>query len=373
MQVFSTFFKIVRHQIGSCMIFFGIFMGLLIAFSNMGGKQENDYQGYSCKLAIFDRDQSERSARLAEYLEGRNTIISVEDDDAAIQNDLYYEELDYVLYIEKGYEETGSLTNIKRPGSNTGMYMDNQIESYENSMQSLMVAGYTLSEAYDITINALDDEGLVSVKGNNIGERPATYYFYLYLPYVLLMVMFSGLGPVLVAFNRREVSDRVNLSPTPVRTRNIQLVFGCVVFSLAIWALFIVLSLIIYGGKVSAEIGIYGIFNSLVYAVVSMSLVSIIGNFNLSQQNISMIQNVVGLGFAFMGGIFVPMEIFGKGLLVISRFLPTYWYVTAHEKIISGGQSADILQCMGIELLFALVYLTVAMLISKQRKLARTS
>lgn len=373
MQVFSTFFKIVKRQIGSCALFFGIFIGLLTILSNMGGEQRHDYESYSCQLAIFDRDGTEASAMLVKYLEDRHSIVSVEDDDTMIQNDLYYEVLDYVLYIEDGYEKTGKLTNIKRPGSNTGMYVDNQIESYENSMQSLMASGYTLSEAYDITMRAMDDEGLVVLKGKNVSKKPGVYYFFLYLPYILMMMLFSGLGPVLVAFNRREVSDRVNLSATPVRVRNRQLVLGCVTFSAAIWILFIIFSFVLYGGKVLEDGWIYGILNALAYTAVAMSMVSIAGNFNLSQQNISMISNVVGLGFCFMGGVYVPMEIFGDGLLAISRFLPTYWYVRAHDGIMLGSQPAKIVQYIGIELLFAMVYLAVAMLISKQRKLARTS
>lgn len=373
MQIFRTFFKIVKHQIGPCMMYIGIFVGLLAIFSTMGDGQSEDYESYSCKLAIFDRDQTEESARLVKYLEDRHTITAVEDDEEAIQNNLYYEQLDYVLYIEEGYAESGNLTNIKRPGSNTGLYVDNQIAGYQNSVQALTAAGYTIQEAYDIAEDALSDEGLVTMKGKNITKKPAVYYCYRYMPYVLMMLMFAALGPVLVAFNRREVSDRINLSPTPVRVRNIQLVLGCAVFSLIIWALFIAMSFVMYGGAVLEDGRIYGILNALVYTVVAMSMVSIAGNFNLSQQNISMVSNIVGLGMAFMGGIFVPMEIFGEGLLAVSRFLPTYWYITAHEKIMFGGQTAEILQCMGIQLLFALVYLSIAMLVSKQKKMARTS
>lgn len=373
MQVYKTFFGILKKQIGSSMIFFGIFMGLLIALSKMGAEQRNDYQSYSCKLAIFDRDHSEASEKLTEYLSGTNEIVGIKDDEETIQNYLYYQEIDYVLYIEEGYAETGSLSNIKRPGSNTGMYMDQQIAGYENSMAALLETGYTMDEAYELTMDALSEEGLVTMQGSGSAEKPETYNFFLYLPYVFIMMSFSGLGPVLVAFNRREVSDRVNVSAMPVKSRNLQLAFGTITSGIGLWLLFMLLSVVMYGNSAFANGMVYDMLNALAFTVVSLGIVSIAGNFNLSQQNISMVSNIVGLGLSFLGGIFVPMEIFGDGLRSVMKFLPTYWYVTAHEKVMSGADVAQILPCVGVQLLYGLVFIAVSMLISKRMKLARIS
>ena len=373
MQVYKTFFKIIKKQIGSCMIFFVIFMGLLIGLSKMGGEQRHDYTEYSCKLAIFDSDHTDASEKLTSYLSDINEIVELEDDDETIQNFLYYQEVDYVLYIEKGYAQTGELTNIKRPGSNSGMYVDQQISGYENSMAALMAAGYTIDEAYDISRDALSGDDLVTMWGTGKAGKPETYYFFLYLPYVFIMMAFSGIGPVLVEFNRREVSDRVNVSSMPVRSRNLQLAMGTIVSGIGLWLLFMLLSVIMYGSKVFEDGMVYDMLNSLTFTVVALGIVSIAGNFNLSQQKISMVSNIVGLGLSFLGGVFVPMEIFGDGLKMASRFLPTYWYVRAHEKIMSGADSSQILPCVGIQLLFGLVFIAVGMLISKRMKLARIS
>ncbi len=373
MQVYNVFFKILKKQIGSSMIFFGIFMGLLIGLTKMGGEQRHDYMEYSCKLAIFDRDHSDASNKLSSYLADINEIVEVEDNDETIQNFLYYEEIDYVLYIEEGYAENGALTNIKRPGSNTGMYVDQQISGYENSMAALIEAGYTMDEAYHISMAALSSDGLVSLWGNNTLEKPETYYFFLYLPYVFIMMTFSGLGPVLVAFNRREVSDRINVSSMPVKSRNMQLAFGVITAGTGLWLMFMLISVIMYGRRVFENGAMYDMLNALSFMVVTLGIVSIAGNFNLSQQKISMVSNIVGLGLSFLGGIFVPMEIFGDGLMRVSRLLPTYWYVNAHEKICNGADISQILICVGVQLLFGFVFIVIGMLISKRMKLARTS
>lgn len=373
MQVYNVFFKIMKKQIGNSMIFFGIFMGLLIALSKMGGEQRHDYTEYSCKLAIFDRDHSDASDKLVSYLADINEIVEVEDDEETIQNFLYYEEIDYVLYIEEGYAENGALTNIKRPGSNTGMYMDQQISGYENSMAALTEAGYTMDEAYNISKEALSSDGLVTLWGDSTLEKTETYYFFLYLPYVFIMMSFTGLGPVLVAFNRREVSDRINVSSMPVKSRNMQLVFGVITSGIGLWLLFMLMSVIMYGGRVFENGVPYDMLNALAFMVVTFGIVSIAGNFNLSPQKISMVSNIVGLGLSFLGGVFVPMEIFSDGLMMATKLLPTYWYVEAHEKISNGADISQILLYIGMQLLFGLVFIVIGMLISKRMKLARTS
>lgn len=373
MQVYNTFMKIVKKQLNSCIIYLVIFLVLATLLANMGWEQRGDYKNYECKLAIFDMDQTKESEKLAEYLAKNNEIVEVKNDLKSIEEQLYFEEIDYVLYIEEGFAKTGSLSNIKRPGSNTGVLMDNQIDSYLQSMKVLMENGYSTQDAYEITEEALSEEGLVKLQGKNTSNKPKTYYYYLYIPYVMLMMMFSGLGPVLVAFNRREVSDRVNISATSMRTRNMQLVAGIVTFAAAIWGIFVALSFLIYGKHVTSDNMGLNILNAFVFTVVSMGLVSIIGNFNLAPDKISMISNIFGLGMSFLGGVFVPMEIFGAGLMSVAKFLPTYWYVVAQDKMIEGAATTEVLSCIGVEALFAVVFVAIGMLVSKRMKLARTA
>ena len=38
------------------------------------------------------------------------------------------------------------------------------------------------------------------------------------------------------------------------------------------------------------------------------------------------INNVLSLGLCFLGGVFVPLEMLGNGIVSIAQFLPTYWY-----------------------------------------------
>lgn len=371
MQVYKTFFKIFKKQLGSSFIYLVIFLGLIIGFSKLGGSNLDKYETYSCSIAIFDRDNSEASKKLTEYLTSVHELVSIEDDLDTIQKLLYFQKLDYILYIEAGYEATGELSNIKRPGSNTGMYVDNQISSYESSVSALLSAGYNMDEAYDITMEALSEEGLVKIKGKSVSEKPEYYYFFLYLSYVIIMMMFQGLCVVLVAFNKPAVSDRINISSFPIRKRNCQLIAGVITVGLGTWLIFVILAFIMYGGELLRLSTLYLILNSLVYSIMVIGMVSIAGNFMLNSEGISMVSNIVGLGFSFLGGVFVPMSIFGEGVKRVSMIIPTYWYVMANDSIMAGEDIKNVLPYIGIEFLFAIAFIVISMLISKRKRLAR--
>ena len=64
MQVFNTFFKIVKKQLPSFIIYFSIF-GVLIGFMSNMGTGNNAYKESRMDIAIFNNDGSAK----ADYLE----------------------------------------------------------------------------------------------------------------------------------------------------------------------------------------------------------------------------------------------------------------------------------------------------------------
>lgn len=369
MQVFRTFMTIAKKQLGSCMIYIGIFVGLMIAFANMGTKSGSEYVNYKCNLAIFDQDCSEESKYLVEFLKEKNDIVEVEETQEDIQSKIYYLQVDYVLYIREGYATTGALENVKRPGSSSGSYVDDEIQSYENSMEALKKAGYSLEEAHAITMDAMSDEGLVRTMDKEVEKGRA--FGFVFLPYVLIMMMFNGLCPVLCAFNRREVQDRANISPISNVKKNMQLFLGSLLLALVLLAICLGVARMNYPSRFGAtEFGL-STLNAFCMMVVAWGIVSIAGNFNLKPQNISMISNIVGLGCSFLGGVFVTLEIFSDGMLAVAKLTPTYWYIQALDKISEGQAFSTYGYCMGIELLFAAVFFGIGLVISKRRRMAR--
>ena len=94
-------------------------------------------------------------------------------------------------------------------------------------------------------------------------------------------------------------------------------------------------------------------------------LIVAVSNFNIKPSFASAITNIIGLSFCFLGGIFVPLEYLGNGAKSIGKFLPTYWYAEAIEKIKNGKGLADITNCLLIQLMFGIMVMAVGLAVGK--------
>ena len=76
--------------------------------------------------------------------------------------------------------------------------------------------------------------------------------------------------------------------------------------------------------------------------------------------------NILGLGFAFLGGTFVDLTILGDEIGRIGRFTPNYWYSTASRNIwMNNSTLSSIITDYGIQLLFGVVCLSIGLVFTK--------
>ena len=367
MQVFNTFFKILKKQIPSFITYFVIFTVLLCIMSSIG-TGNNAYTEEKLSVAIFNTDESKKAEYLEKYIATKHDIVEVKNDQETIRDRLFFEVIDYVLYIEDGF----ALSNIKRPGSTTGMYADKQIDTFCKTYDAYVASGCSEDEAYTKTVAALDAKDLVSMMGKG-AKKPTIYYFYVYLTYILIGLLINALSPVIMALNRKEVKERTDISPMKAKSRNLQLLGGAVLFSFATWLAMVIISMIMFRGELFQNQNPYIILNAFCFLIVASGVVSVVSSFQMKPQIISMVSNVVSLSFAFLGGVFVPMEIFSDTVLTISKFTPTYWYVIASEKIFAGNVDQSVWMCFGVQMLFALAFFAVTLVISKRKRLSRAN
>lgn len=371
MQVFNTFFKIVKKQLKSALIYLGIFFVICIMMGSSVKDGVSGFSGKSCNLVVIDNDNSKKSKLLIEYLDSIHNIDEKNDyTEEEIQDRLYYRRMDYVLYINKGYETSGELENIKRSETVIGVYVDNQIAMYESNVNALVAAGYDLDEAHALTLKALDSENLVT-KYEGTKDKPAEYNFFNFVPYVLVMIMFNTLAPVLIAFKRKELEDRLSISPLKKISKNLQLTAGTILLGIMCWFLFIVLALATYGTSNIKDMLPLIMVNSLAYTIFCTALVTFVGYLNIKGDMLNVVANIVGLGMSFLGGVFVPMEFFSEGMLKVAKFIPSYWYIKANDVIFDGGKLDSILTFVAVELLFAVAFLAVTLVSTKKLKLVR--
>ena len=118
---------------------------------------------------------------------------------------------------------------------------------------------------------------------------------------------------------------------------------------------------------------VYYMLNSFLVVLVGMAIAFTIGVVVQKIEVLNGIVNVITLGMCFTCGVFVSMDILGKGVKMFAQFLPLYWY----EKVVgvlsvstefTKAQAETIYKGFGIQLLFAAAILCVGLVISKSKE-----
>lgn len=84
---------------------------------------------------------------LVDYLSGIHHVVLMDNDPEQLQENLFYRNVEYILQIPADFYETcmvngESLKVTKVPGSYSSFYVDQQISSYLNTIQTYLAAGF---------------------------------------------------------------------------------------------------------------------------------------------------------------------------------------------------------------------------------------
>jgi len=385
MQVFKAYFKIIKKNIPSMLIYLGVFIGLAIMFSMLiGGNKITNFSETKCRIAFFNYDkESELIDSFKEYLKDNATIIDVQDETQKLQDALFYRDVEYIVKIPKGFTKSllyGKsdilIEKTSLPDSTSAMYVDFLINKYLNQVKlySKNIPGITYKEIVANVENDLKKEAKVNLKsyGSSTSTSGISYYF-IYFSYSIIAILFLGISSIMIVFNDPELKKRNLCSPVSKNKINMQIILGNLTFSVFVWALLVAFSTVLYGSALFTVKSMYLVLNALIFTFVCLSIAFIIGTFIKGRNAQSAIANVLTLGLCFIGVVFVPQQFLGNTVLAISKFTPTYWYV----KVINDLDKISFLNFsnlkpvyfeMLIELLFAIGLLTIGLFISRQRK-----
>ena len=380
MQVFKVYMKIVKRKIASVIMYFVIFLGIAFALAAVG--EENGTESFiqtSLSLAVENLDEGILGDALVDYLSVHNDVSEIPETENELLDAMFSRKLDYVLYIPKDFTErllNGDreeiLTDRKVPSSTTGMFADNQIESYLFSVGLYLDGGFELKESIGHADENLKIEAEVVFSDGKEGqEREAAVYYLQYLPYIFICTMVVMLGPILILFNKKEISDRNKCSSMSFFKRNMQLVGASALVAFADYGFMIVMAFLIYPDYMCSGRGVLAMMNALCMILVAMSLAYLAAQIVKNTNSLNIFSNIFGLGFAFLGGVFVPMDIFSDALLVVSKFTPTYWYVAANDAIEEiqhiPEMTPKVAQAFVIEGIYAISLLAVGMLLNRMK------
>ena len=380
MTVFKCYMKILKQNLSLVFLYLGIFFSVAIVLQMAAGKGEDSlYQTTSIDLGIVNLDDSLLSSGFVDYLSQIHHVTIMENDPETLQENLFYRNVEYIIQIPADFYKTciqngESLKVTKVPGSYSSYYVDQQISSYLDTLRTYLAAGFSQEEAIT-ALKSQVHEPVTRLSSNSVStdKSPLVYYFR-YIPYLFLGVLCYTMGYILMAFKKGDIQKRMAASAISSRRQTLEGLLAMGMIGAGLWFLGILGAVLMYRKSfLDSRMLPYYLLNTLLMQIVALSLSYLIGMFINNSDLLSGAANIVSLSMCFLCGVFVPMDVMDKSVLKVSQFLPVYWYEQVNEILSSHISLTSQLQekvwmGMGIELLFAVVFVFLIMVVSKHRR-----
>lgn len=380
MIVYSVCWKIVRRRIGSLALYVLIFLALSIVIPMISAEQFS--AGFTMTrpdFAVINRDAGDDAgdggliAGLIEFMTGHGEQVFIEDRKESLQDAAFFGAADYIAIIPRGFSEAFwsdtpvMIETVPTVASARAFYADSLVNQFLNQVR--------LTQSVPAALESLSVRADVEKKRFGAGAPVAmNFIFYAQmLSYIFLVLLILCIINITSAFRRPDLRMRNLCSPVKPRRMSWQQMLCGVLVGLTVWALLLTAGFILYGRQLAGTDGrVIGLIllNTLVFIAVALAFASFVGMFSHSPNTQNAAANLIGLGLCFLGGVFVPLEILSESLISVSRFTPTYWYMTALGDIasltaFSRQQLAPVWQSMLIQLAFAVAVFCVALAAGK--------
>jgi len=380
MQVFKLYFKILRRYMGILFMYIGIFLGVVVGVivPQTSGENNQGYTQTSCAFAVFDYDESELSQGFIDYLDKNHKLKTLPNDDLeTIQDYLYNTNVDCVIHIEDGFENSISEGNSSEymkffsiPNTQGATLLEQQANGYLTTIDTYLSAGFTVTEAIEKTTLATETSVDISFLKEESNTVSSIETYYRYLPWVFICMCVSGLSAVLQAFDKQEVRNRIECSSYKFVRMNMEIVLGVLLTGIAICASCIIVSAIAFPNEFGQSGAIFYVLNTFCTMAVALAITLIVSKVAKNPQVVSLLSNIIGLGMAFLCGVFVPLEYLSDTVVRIAHFLPVYWNVKTLT-LIRNYQPSDmgtIFTYLGIQLLFAVALTCIGLVIARKKR-----
>ncbi len=379
MIVFSTFWRIVKKYKGTILLY--TVMLIMFGGINLTSNSTNDmFTPTKPNIFIVNKDSNMGLTKnLINYLKKNTNVVSLEDDEEKINDALFYRDISYVIYIPKNYskdvlDKKDVTINIKSSKDYTSSLTEMMLDKYLNVQSNLVNITNNQDELVNMINNTLDvnSEVVVSSKLDNSYLNRVSRYFN-FGSYSLLAVIIFIVTLVINSFKENTINKRIIVSSFNYKKHNSLLMLSSFVYSLIVWVLFSLLSVILLGKDMICLRGILYFVNTFMFVMPTLSFGILISTLVNNKDSIGGIVNVVGLGSAFLCGAFIPTEYLPKIVLSIAHVFPAYYFIDSNNllssmEIINFSNLIPVFINYFVLIIFMLIFIVVNNYVLKKKR-----
>ena len=154
MSLYKAFFKIIKKNLFSVLIYFGITIGVIMLLNGVYADNESKKAKLD-KYSIYveDEDGSEYSNAVVDFLNEFHNVKETQLSQDQIKDLLFYEQIVSYIRIPKGFGDTfintgeNQIINTYDDSMPVGIYISLQLDNYLNSIRSYVEQGDSIEEA----------------------------------------------------------------------------------------------------------------------------------------------------------------------------------------------------------------------------------
>lgn len=379
MIVFSTFWRIVKKYKGTILLY--TVMLIMFGGINLTSNSTNDmFTPTKPNVFIVNKDSNmELTKNLINYLKKNTNVVSLEDDEEKINDALFYRDISYVIYIPKNYskdvlDKKDVTLDIKSSKDYTSSLTEMMLDKYLNVQSNLVNITNNQDELVNMINNTLDinSEVVVNSKIDNSYLNRVSRYFN-FGSYSLLAVIIFIVTLVINSFKENTINKRIIVSSFNYKKHNSLLMLSSFVYSLIVWVLFSLLSVILLGKDMISLRGILYFVNTFMFVMPTLSFGILISTLVNNKDSIGGIVNVVSLGSAFLCGAFIPTEYLPKIVLSIAHVFPAYYFIDSNNllssmEIINFSNLIPVFINYFVLIIFMLIFIVVNNYVLKKKR-----
>ena len=378
MSSFKAYFKIAKKYSGISFMYLAIFFGIAVLLVTHTDKNSPEtFKSAKVDIAVYDKDNSDFSKALYQYLDDTQSIIELEEDDSVWKDYMYTHKVEYILIIPEGFGsqiekgDPNNLISYHAPGTKYSMFVDMKINNFLKLFHVYTELGNSKEEAYRLTESTINQGAEVTMKEGEKEELADYSLYYRFIAYILPAMLLLSITPCLGAFSRREIRRRTSCGKTGYMERNIQITLAAVLHSMLLAAVLVFAGILIYREMSKIQILIY-LCNVLMHTLTCLGLCFAVSRFLPNDNVRSMVANVYSLAAAFLCGVFVDRMYLPDSVLAIGHAFPAYWYLNLNEIAESWNGSGEQMGIFSTSLLmqlgFAIAFLCFGFAAGKKIK-----
>jgi len=379
MTVFKTFLKVL-NKCKVVIIMYTAFLIFFGAFNMQTNENATNFVADKPDVLIINEDNDNKITKnLTEYIKENSNIIKIKNNEQAINDALFYRDVNYIIYIPKDYGK--DFLSGKNPQINIKSTGD-----YEASLEEMLLTRYLkVANIYKNEI-LLEDE-LINKVNETLSKQTKVEitskldtdnlskvaFYYNFASYSILAGCVYVICLILSSFKEEKIAKRTIISSMNYKKYNRHLLLSNSLFAMVLWIFYVLLSFILVGNVMFTEHGLIYMANSFVFTICAVTIAILIGNLVNNKNAINGIVNVVALGSSFLCGAFVPMEWLPDSVLKIAHILPSYYFISSNEmitelEVVNFEAMRPILFNMGIIFIFTIVFILINNIVSKKKR-----